>query len=210
MTNNYLCLAANSLELINDVLKRGLSNLKNEIISLNTDFEVLLNTTLESLKFIPVKNILYWRLVGEKTEQVLVSGGGSIGGGVSVGGAVLGSLIAGPAGMLLGGRKKLKVNEIKSEIKVNDTRKVEFYYVDEDKITKKIIFEHEDIEALKLLIPFKEYDFAIQSIKNDDKKTEKTDTSYEEKLNKLSDLFEKKLITKEEYEKKRKKIIDSI
>lgn len=71
------------------------------------------------------------------------------GGGVSVGGAVAGSVLAGDAGMLLGGRKKISSHEVK-----HDDRKTILYVMNPSEHT--ISFSHDAYRMFQQMIPEKE------------------------------------------------------
>lgn len=68
-------------------------------------------------------SILNFNMIGEYHESVNVTGGKVKGGGVSVVGAVAGGAVAGPVGMVLGVRKKVKSKPVKTTTTVTDTRK---------------------------------------------------------------------------------------
>lgn len=69
----------------------------------------------------PLKNIRYYRLLGQKYITAEINGGG----GSSIKGAIIGGLIAGGTGAVIGSRKA--VDEINGKSIVHDEQKVLLY-----------------------------------------------------------------------------------
>ena len=211
ISNHKFCFSAKSIELLIQISMEPEKDYLDSLVAYGIDYHDLFEKTLASVGFIGFDSILYWRIMGEKTEKLEIYGGESYGGGVSIGGALLGGLVAGTAGMVLGGLKQNQIAPIRSKINVDDKRYVSLYYFDKNQKTVKIDFNLESEEALRKLMPFKEFEYLKNSNKTDNQsKREIIASSHEEKLNKLNELLSKKLITKEEYDLKRKDIIDSI
>ncbi len=166
--------------------------------------------TLASLKidFIPVGQIEYYSTRGEIFRENKISGGG--GGGSSIGGAVAGGLIAGGTGAVIGSRKK--VNEIRSELITHDTRETFLNYFDgNDRHT--LFFDIYAYQIFNDLIPEKEFKIvnAIRSseimkkqIYNDSQK------SVTDQLRELAKLRDDGIITENEFNEKKKQLLDKI
>jgi len=210
-SDNKFCFAIPSLVFFLNLSHLSYEKVFEEFNSIPSDFDGWLNETINSIGFIDLNNLIYWRVVGDKSEWVDVSGGGSKGG-ISFGGALIGDLIAGQAGMILGGIKNLEVESIKSTRKVEDNRKIAFYFY-ENNVLKDIYFSLEDETSFRLLLPHKEYGSQMLNQKSSLHSKDTTSSSinqFEEKILKLQDLFSKNLISKEEFEKKKAEIISSI
>ena len=76
-------------------------------------------------KRILLKDILYFKESGQVYRDAIVSGGGGTVGGSSIPGAIIGGVIAGPAGAVIGSRKQGTIAPITTEIKETDERYVE-------------------------------------------------------------------------------------
>lgn len=150
----------------------------------------------------PLKNIKYYRLLGQKYVTTEISGGG--GGGSSIKGAVIGGLIAGDAGAVIGSRKA--VNEVKGTSTVHDEQKLLLY----DKSLKQVLqFNSEAYAIFTKLIPEKEYEVVIWS--EEATRTEKNSSVEDiDALEKLAGLYEKGILTKEEFECKKADILSRI
>lgn len=150
----------------------------------------------------PISNIKYYRLVGQKLVTTEISGGG--GGGVSIKGAVVGGLIAGDVGAIIGSRQEVK--EVKGTSTIHDERQVLLY----DKELKQVVqFNSEVYEIFMKLLPEKEYEVVIQS-DTGHKAAESSNIDSLNALEKLADLYEKHILTKEEFEAKKKEILSKI
>lgn len=160
----------------------------------NNDFKILK---------IKIKDIEYFKNDGEKYREQKISGGGSTG--INVGGAILGSIIAGDAGMILGGQRK--VNEITSTTITHDNRKTKFSYF-EGKTRKTLYFALEDFEYFQDIIPEKDFDVVSTTRKN--KLVKKEESSTKKKLKELKELLDEGLIDKEEFDERKKKLLDEI
>lgn len=96
----------------------------------------------------PLDEIEYFTQDGELYREQVISGGG--GGGSSLGGAILGGLIAGEAGAVVGSRKQTEA--IKSETITHDTRHTILKLK-----SRSIEMDTNAFEVLNELIPEKEY-----------------------------------------------------
>ena len=152
---------------------------------------------------INLDDIEYFTVEGEKYYEQKITGGGSTG--IQYGGAALGYLIAGDAGMVLGGQRK--VNDIKSSTVKHDNRKVKLsYFVNKKRCA--LYFMLTDLEFFQDNMPDKDYSVVSENKKN--KYIKKDEISSKDKLKELKDMLDNDLITKEEYEKKKNKILDEM
>jgi len=158
---------------------------------------------------IPISQIEYFAKRGEIFRENKISGGG--GGGSSIGGAVAGQLIAGGVGAVIGSRKK--INEIKSELITHDTRETFLNYFDDNKKRHSLFFDVYAYQIFNDLIPEKEYNIlsAIKSsdiIKNQINTGNKT--SVTDQLRELAKLRDDGIITDDEFNEKKKQLLDKI
>ena len=162
---------------------------------------------------IKIDNVEYFKEEGEMYREQVVSGGGSTG--INIPGAIIGDMIAGPAGMVLGGSRK--VEEIKTETVTHDDRIVilSYYYDKEYSDTKTtLMFDYDFYSFFLDNIPEKEYKYVIENRRNK-KSKEKSEPkevkiNSKDKLKEIKQLFDEGLITEEENKEKRKNIINSI
>lgn len=160
---------------------------------------------------IKLKDIEYFKTDGEKYREQKISGGGTTG--IDFGGAILGGLIAGAPGMIIGGQRK--VQEITSTTITHDTRKTKFSYF-EDKQRKTIYFSFNDYEYFQDIIPDKEYDIVNTKRKNKlvkeekDKTSTKKESTTKKKIKELKELLDEGLIEQEEFDERKKKLLDKI
>ena len=169
---------------------------------------------------IPVDQIICFYKEGDVQYTTKISGGG--GGGSSLTGALVGGLIAGETGAIIGSRKKNK--EIKSTVvTAHNDRKVVIRY-DKNGSVKTLSHEDEEFEIYDYLlkkIPEKDLltiqmnqtltsKKAVSAEENvsDDVGSKNQDIS--ERLQKLQNLYDSKLITESEYTSKRQDILDSL
>ena len=153
---------------------------------------------------IPLKDIEYYSTQGSVSKETKISGGGGEVGGTSVGGAIVGGVIAGGAGAVIGSRKKGKIDPIKSEIITHDDREtfLNFYL---DGVKHSLFFNYEDYTTLLKLMPQREYNnFVNAQISRGSK------SSITEQLKDLADLKEKGILTEDEFNDKKKILLDKI
>ena len=157
---------------------------------------------------IPVSQIEYFSKRGEIFRESKISGGG--GGGSSVGGAVAGGLIAGEAGAVIGSRKK--VNEIKSELITHDTRETFLNYFDNNE-RHSLFFDIDAYQIFNDWIPEKEYNI-VHAIKSSEIiKTQinaESNKSVTDQLRELAKLRDDGIITENEFNEKKKQLLDRI
>lgn len=159
---------------------------------------------------IPIANIEYFLLEGQKYATTDVVGGGGTVGGSSLKGAIGGGIIAGNAGAVIGSRKETTIDPVRSYTEIHDERTTCIKYKDKEGSLKEIVsgFNAEIFfNILKELIPEKEYSYIMA---HKQVQTNVHTNNVEDRIAKANDLLEKQLITQEEYEKMRKDILASI
>ena len=166
--------------------------------------------------YIPLSNIEYFSMGGQKYATTEITGGGGKIGGSSLTGAVVGGVVAGEAGAIIGSRKQTTIDPIQSHTRVHDETEAYIKYKDQNGILKEIVSDRNAdgfFNALKKVIPEKEYAYILsQNLtqpKRDNQVTEGKN-SVEERLIKAKELLEKGLITQEEYDKKRQDILSEM
>jgi hypothetical protein len=153
---------------------------------------------------ISMKDIEYYSTQGIVSKETKISGGGGEVGGTSVGGAIVGGVIAGGVGAVIGSRKKGKIDPIKSEVITHDDREtfLNFYI---DGVKHSLFFNYEDYTTLLKLMPQKDYNnFVNAQISRGSK------SSITEQLMDLADLKEKGILTEDEFNEKKKILLDKI
>lgn len=155
----------------------------------------------DDIAIIYIDKIKFYAKNGEEHFYNKISGGG--GGGSSIGGAIVGGAIAGPVGAIIGSRKK--VNEIRSEVQKIDNSQTTIYYVD-DGVSKSIVFSASDLyNYLLKIIPEKEMNQV--AIAN---KVNENDGNVSNRLRELSELRKDGIITEEEFNQQKKKLLDKV
>lgn len=147
----------------------------------------------------PLDKIKYYRLLGQKYVTTKISGGG--GGGSLIKGAVIGGLIAGEAGAVIGSRKE--VNDINGISTVHDEQTVLLYDIS---LKQVVQFNSAAYEVFTKLIPEKEYEVVLQESES----SKGVNFDDIDALEKLANLFEKGILTKEEFESKKKEILSRV
>lgn len=104
-----------------------------------------------------VNSIQYYATRGDFYTETAVSGGG--GGGMSIGKAIVGGAIAGTAGAIVLGSKKVK--DVKSETVINDTRSTTLFYNINGQ-TIQIKLGMNDYDTLFQILPSKSYDVVVK------------------------------------------------
>lgn len=159
---------------------------------------------------IPIDGIEYFAISGQKYATTEVTGGGGTVGGSSLTGAVAGGIIAGGAGAVIGSRKETTIDPIKSQTKIHDERTSYIKYKKTDGTLDEIVCtKNADafFDTLKKVIPEKEYAYILS---HPSVQGEPENNNIEERLTKAKELFDKGLITQEEYEKKRESILEDM
>ena len=190
----------------------GYSFIKNNILSFLEEIYPINNAnklTIDQIKSkikepyrinIKFDEIRYYNLKGKIETKQQVSG---TGGGSSLGGAILGGVIAGSTGAIIGSRKDI---EIKTTEYTTDTRSLIVKTID----NKEYVFYCWQLyETLFDLIPEKDYDVYKKSLNQNTKKVNQENDNLEQ-LEKLAKLKEKGIITQEEFEKSKKKILSKL
>ena len=150
-----------------------------------------------------IDKIRYFRLIGDKYVTTEISGGN--GGGFSAKGAIIGGIIAGDAGAIIGSRKEIE--PIKGHSEVHNEQKVLMY----DKDLKEVLeFSSSVYDKFTKLIPEKEYDIVLKSDMNENANKAEVNIDALEVLEKLGNLYERGILTKEEFEAKKQKILSRI
>lgn len=110
-----------------------------------------------------------------------------------------------------------KIKPVKVDTFVIDTKHTELYYSEDNK-EKVLTFAYEDYHKLTKLLPDKDFEIVQEKIKSvnnnsvlqNSSSNRSNNNDVATQLKVLNDLIDQKLITEEEYDNKRKQIIDSI
>jgi len=102
-----------------------------------------------------IKNIVYYKSVGQISKETRTVGGGS-----SLSGAIIGGIVAGDLGAMIGSRKESSI-----ETFTNDEREIEFVVISDKGTIEKIYFDYKVKDAFDQLIPEKDYDFVKLNLK---------------------------------------------
>ncbi|MGI6326625.1 MAG: SHOCT domain-containing protein [Saccharofermentanales bacterium] len=138
---------------------------------------------------IPFQNIQYYLQTGEITSKVSGYGGNSSF-----------SVMTGFHG---------KINPVSISTSIVDNKQTQLYYSVDGK-GEMIAFMYDDFHKIKKLLPKYDYSVVISKEIQSSKTRENFSTQFEDRLNNLLDLKSKGLLTEDEYQKKRKQIIDNI
>ena len=171
---------------------------------------------------IPLNDIEYFAMSGQKYTTTEISGGGGNIGGTSIPGAIVGGMVAGETGAVIGSRKKGTIEPVKSYTSVHDERDCYIKFKKEDGTLDEVVCKHNDryvesrkqlvnaaelfYDSLKKVIPEKEYAYILAST-NIQEDTQVEANDIEERLLQAKNLLDKGLITQEEYEAKREDIL---
>lgn len=159
---------------------------------------------------ISINDIKFYKMEGSIQNITDISGGEIYGGGSSIKGAVVGGILAGEAGAIIGSRKEVRSNPIRSRIRQIDNRILKVYFEFNEKVEIKE-FPSSFYDVFLRFIPEKSYDYVASSRQTENinsKSDNKQDVK--EKLLKIEFLHKEGMLSEEEYQKKRKEIIDSI
>lgn len=147
-------------------------------------------------------DIISFNTIGNYSESQRISGGKVSGGGVSLGGAIAGGAIAGPVGAIIGGRKKVKSQPIRTETVVTDTRKVVLNFMDNGSNKEQMVLDYCIYKQLCDICPKKNED------------THKTSKNIEDdistKIKKLAELKDQGILTEEEFTKKKTELLSKM
>ncbi|PIH03056.1 hypothetical protein [Clostridium combesii] len=156
---------------------------------------------------IPLNALEYYTTQGNISKETKISGGGGEVGGSSIGGAIAGGVIAGGAGAVIGSRKKGSIQPIKSEIITNDDRETFLnYFV--DGVKHSMFFGYGDYTTLLKIMPEKDYNNFVNAYLAKGSKSSKS--SITQQLKDLADLKEKEILTEDEFNEKKKILLDKI
>lgn len=163
--------------------------------TLPKDLERLLNSKDIRLYQIKKSNIEYYKISGDKRAETRVQTNNT---GVNVKGAVVGGLIAGEAGAIIGSQHNR--NNVYSTTHHFDERYVELFYRNAD-VTDKLKLSITAYSLLEKWFPDKEYGYVISHPANN-----RTDPF--EEIKKYKDLLDTGIITQEEFDKKKKELLN--
>ncbi|SDL23392.1 SHOCT domain-containing protein [Natronincola ferrireducens] len=145
-------------------------------------------------------DIKYYYIIGDIYNEMSIEGGGN--GGSSLGGAVVGGLVAGGAGAVIGSRKKN--DPIKTINKKVDERKTIVVIKENNKVFN-MEFEGKTYDVLLELLPEKERDY----VKIISTKENNEDWLYKQ-IEKLASLKNEGILTEEEFQGKKKALLEKI
>ncbi len=151
---------------------------------------------------IPLEQIKYYRLIGEKYYTTDVSGGG--GGGSSLKGAVIGGLIAGGTGAVIGSRKG--INEVQSSSEVHDEQQLLLYFKNDDQV---VHMDASMFDVFTELIPDKDYDIVAAETKSEQNNDDVEDINIK-LLKQLASLHDNGILTDEEYDSKKAELLSRL
>lgn len=160
----------------------------------------MLNVDTYQCIIIPLDNIKYYRLIGQKYVTTEITGGG--GGGTSIKGAIVGGLIAGEVGAVVGSRKK--IDEVKGTSTIHDEQIVLMYSID---LGQVISFNSNAYEIFVKLIPEKEYNEVVESkIEKNISNNEVTKNNVDI-IREFKKLLDEGIISQDEFDKKKKELL---
>ena len=206
----FKCSAKSPIELANQKQKVYIWKSDENIFFFPCVPETVDSISFATLKInsIPISQIEYFSKRGEVFRENKISGGG--GGGSSIGGAIAGGLVAGEAGAVIGSRKK--INEIKSELITHDTRETFVnYFANNEK--HSLFFDIYAFQIFNDLIPEKEFSI-VNTIKSSEiiknQVNTKSQKSVTDQLRELAKLRDDGIITENEFNEKKKQLLDKI
>lgn len=222
--NEYKAKAADTLENVKPIARAKIDKFKKNNDWFNEDYEYFYWQDQESIHFFPCPpvsaqnsriygfskkkaDIKYYEMVGEKFYENKISGGGSEG--PNIGGAIIGAQLGGTAGAIIGGQQTIK--PIESELILHDTRKLLMIFSLDDGVSE-IICNSEFFGVLKVNLPEKSKEIYEEIAKHKvlGNAIKKEETDFSKKFKLLEELLKDGHISREEYEVKKKKLIDEI
>ena len=157
---------------------------------------------------IPLSQIEYYERKAETIAETKISGGGGTTGGTSIIGAIIGAAIAGAPGAIIGSRKEGKIQPIKSEL-VTTTNRFTFMNVFIDNIKHSLLFRYDDYDIfLKLIL-----DKAYTNLQNTDSSHQSDHLNQSKVIGLIKELAELKdndIITEQEFQEKKRILLDKI
>lgn len=173
------------------------------IISMNF-YQKLVNDS-PIVQQIPFDKIQCFMKIGDVQYTSKISGGG--GGGSSLSGAIIGALIAGETGAIIGSRRS--TSQIKTTVETHDTRKTQLRYLNKNGSIE--IFEREGYDLYDYLlskIPEKDL-LSIQLAQDVTRSNEKHESpSRANRLRELKSLLDDGILTEEEFNAEKQKILN--
>lgn len=163
--------------------------------TLPKDLERLLNRADIKLYQIRKSDIEYYRMCGDKRAETKVQTGNT---GVNVKGAIVGGIIAGEAGAVIGSQHNR--NNVFSTTQHFDDRYVELLYKNSG-VTNKLKLSVTAYTYLEDWYPDKEYGYVISHSKA-------SDNEPFDEIKKYKDLLDTGIITQDEFEKKKKDLLN--
>lgn len=154
----YICTEIDSLcqKIIdNHIFRRNVRNCETDSL-----LEKRYNEIMYGLKpiIININEVKFYKVDGEILTRTEMSGGKVIGGGTSIGGAVVGGLLAGDVGAIIGSRKKIVSEPIRTNT-INDDKRVVNVYIETDDMVKVFQYEYPFFEVFQKYMPEKSFDY---------------------------------------------------
>lgn len=209
---NVLFVKSNNFKFYKDFIQYSINN--NEVLITclpveNISFKMLLATTNSNQKIDETYLIKIWNVKKEIKPTIIeksdinnfayhgteISSVDGQGGDLNLGGALIGGILFGGVGALLGGKNKVTVTS-----KTEDLREVQINTKDNKNIIVKGFHLYED------LICF----FPDKGMTTSKLKIEKNDNTIKEKLKDLKDLLDERLITVEDFENRKNKLLEKM
>lgn len=163
--------------------------------------------------YIPLNNIEYFSMGGQKYATTEIMGGGGTVGGSSLKGAIAGGIVAGGAGAVIGSRKETTIDPVRTYTKVHDETETYIKYKEQDGTLNEVVSKFQAdrfFNALKKVIPEKEYAYILSQNQAQAQPVIEEKNSIEDRLLKAKELLEKGFISQEEYDKKRQDILSEM
>ena len=219
--NDAVCISVDKIYFVNKSVAYIMDHCKYKAFE-KANFNNLLQVIYSSA--IDCDDVVFFSKEGDIQYTTSVYGGQIKGGGSSIGGAIVGGIIAGGVGAIIGSRQKIESEGITSVENRHDSRITNIRYKKEGKFEARQYIGFQLYNMLLKYIPEKDL-LQVQLSQN---RIQETDSNIvgtnisqqnyeakqiddtEDKLKKIKELYEKDLISKEEYDEKRKAIIDSI
>lgn len=203
ISHNYNVINCNNIngEVINESLYMWENNNNLNFISSNYLEEE--KRILRELLSIPIDNIIFYAMEGDYRIDNIVEGGG-----ISLSGAIIGGVIAGNVGAVLGGRKKITTTQ-----KTVDERQTYLYYKENGEM-RYIVFNQYVYETLRKLYPYKDIKFLEKKKIAESSNTEplnkmEENTIYKD-IEELTKLKDKGILTENEFNEKKKILLEKI
>ncbi|MFW2487570.1 SHOCT domain-containing protein [Clostridium chromiireducens] len=148
---------------------------------------------------IPIENVQFYTRNGDYSVISNIEGGG-----VDVGGAIIGGVVAGGVGALLAGRERITTTN-----KEIDDRNTYLYYVESNQ-NKRMVFTSQGYKVLLKLIPEKEIGYIENKKIVEASKPKEDNNNVYKDIEKLAELKEKGILTEDEFNQKKRLLLDKI